>query len=91
MEHMRCMDKRQICGSMSRGEPVNSAKHLISESVCRPSLASLSGNSLQLHLMNSQESVINLGIFMCSHGSKVTLYKLYVSKDGQPLRLHMDG
>ena len=28
---------------------------------------------------------------MCSHGSKVTLYKLYVSKEGQPLRLHMDG
>ena len=28
---------------------------------------------------------------ICSHGSKVTLYKLYATEDGQPLRLHMDG
>ena len=44
MEHMKCMDKRQICGSLSRGESVHSSKHLISaaasKSACKSSLAS---------------------------------------------------
>ncbi|CAK0742229.1 hypothetical protein CVIRNUC_001381 [Coccomyxa viridis] len=41
------------------------------------------------HEMHGQEA--NLWVYEQSHGSKVTLYKLYVSNDGQPLRLHMDG
>ena len=69
MEHMRCMDKRQICGSMSRGETVSSTEHLTSaaavESVCRPSLAAKcipSSNSPRLYPMNSQYLVIDLRV-----------------------------
>ncbi|CAL5219433.1 g1262 [Coccomyxa viridis] len=33
----------------------------------------------------------NLWVYEQSHGAKVTIYKLYATQDGQPLRLHMDG
>ena len=70
MEHMRCMDKRQICGSMSRGESISHTEHLISaavvESMCRPSLTAKrfpSGNSWQLNLMRVQYLVVVLRVF----------------------------